>query len=175
MKLALYTLAGLGAAALIAPAASAQVYAGAGYTVFQADTGSGTADLGAVMGRVGYKMNPFFGAEGEFSVGVQDESFNVLGTDVNVGLDSEYGVFAVGWLPVPFLADLYGRVGYAHLSVDASAAGIGSISGDGDGLAYGAGLQLNGIPFTKLRIEYTRYQPDDGDVDSLGVSALLQF
>ena len=55
------------------------------------------------------------------------------------------------------------------------AGGLGTFSQDGDGLAYGAGFQLSNIPFTKLRLEYTRYQPDDAEVDSFGISALLQF
>jgi hypothetical protein len=176
MKRALLaTAATLGAAALLAPAASAQVYGGVGYTAFQADVNGENVTVGAVMGRVGYKTNPFLGVEGEFSIGVQDDDFNVLGTQVSAGLDSEYGVFATGWLPIPLVGDLFGRVGYAHLSVDADAGGLGSFSQDGEGLAYGAGFQLSSIPFTKLRVEYTRYQPDEGDVDSLSLSALLQF
>ena len=176
MKRALLaTAATLGAAALLAPAASAQVYGGVGYTAFQADVNGENVTVGAVMGRVGYKTNPFLGVEGEFSIGVQDDDFNVLGTQVSAGLDSEYGVFATGWLPIPLVGDLFGRVGYAHLSVDADAGGLGSFSQDGEGLAYGAGFQPSSIPFTKLRVEYTRYQPDEGDVDSLSLSALLQF
>ena len=176
MKRALFaTAATLGAAAFLAPAASAQIYGGVGYTAFQADVNGNDITVGAVMGRVGLKTNPFLGVEGEFSIGVQDDDFDVLGTQVSAGLDSEYGVFATGWLPIPLVGDLFGRVGYAHLSVEADAGGLGSFSQDGDGLAYGAGFQLSNIPFTKLRVEYTRYEPDDGEVDSLSLSALLQF
>lgn len=176
MKRALLaTAASFGAAAFLAPAASAQVYGGVGYSAFQADVNGEDVTVGAIMGRVGYKTNPFLGVEGEFSIGVQDDDFDVLGTTVSAGLDNEYGVFATGWLPVPLVGDLFGRVGYAHLSVEADAGGLGSFSQDGGGLAYGAGFQLSSIPFTKLRVEYTKYQPDDGDVDSLSLSALLQF
>ncbi len=168
--------AGVGAAALMAPAASAQLYAGAGYTIFQADAGSaGDLNLGTLMGRVGYKTNPFFGVEGEFSFGVQDESFDVLGTTVDIGIDNQYGVFAVGVLPVPMVGDLFARGGYASFTLDASASGIGSVAEDGSGLAYGGGVMLNFIPFTKLRLEYTRYEPEDGEFDSLGVSGLFTF
>lgn len=166
---------GLGIAALLAPAASAQVYGGVGYTAFQANVNGDDIIVGAVMGRVGFKTNPLLGVEGEFSIGVQDDNFNVLGTQVSAGLDNEYGVFATGWLPIPLVGDLFGRVGYAHLSVNADAGGLGTFSQDGDGLAYGAGFQLSNIPFTKLRVEYTKYEPDNGDVDSLSISALLQF
>ena len=46
---------------------------------------------------------------------------------------------------------------------------------DGSGLAYGAGVMLNFIPFTKLRLDYTRYEADDGEFDSLGLSGLFTF
>lgn len=167
---------GAASAGLLAPAASAQVYAGAGLTVFQADDGAGgDVNLGALMGRVGYKSNPFFGIEGEFAIGIQDESYDVLGQSVDVGLESQYGAFAVAHIPVPFVADLFGRVGYANISIDADAGPFGSASADGSGLAYGAGVMLNFIPFTKIRLEYTRYEPEDGEFDSLGVSGLLTF
>ena len=176
MKRALLaTATGFGVAAFLAPAASAQVYGGVGYTAFQADANGEDVTVGAVMGRVGVKNNPFFGVEGEFSIGIQEDDFDVLGTQVSAGLDNEYGVFAVGWLPVPLVGDFFGRVGYAHMSVEADAGGLGSFSQDGEGLAYGGGFQFSNIPFTKLRLEYTRYEPEDGEVDSLGVSALLQF
>jgi len=175
MKRSLLAATGLGVAALLAPAASAQVYGGVGYTAFQANVNGDDITVGAVMGRVGFKTNPLLGVEGEFSIGVQDDNFDVLGTQVSAGLDNEYGVFATGWLPIPLVGDLFGRVGYAHLSVNADAGGLGTFSQDGDGLAYGAGFQLSNIPFTKLRVEYTKYEPDNGDVDSLSISALLQF
>lgn len=168
-------LVGAASAVALAPAASAQVYVGAGATVFQADVQGEDVNLGAILGRAGYKTTPFFGFEGEFAFGIQDDDFNVLGQEVSVGLDSQYGVFAVGWLPVPLVGDLFARVGYADLSIEAEAAGIGTISEDGSGLAYGAGFQFSQIPFTQLRLEYTRYEPDDGEIDSLGVSALFQF
>jgi len=166
---------GIGTAALLAPVASAQVYAGAGATIFTAEAGGQDIALGAILGRAGFKTNPFFGVEGEFAIGIQDDSFDVLGQEVSVGLDSEYGVFAVGWLPIPLVGDLFGRVGYADLSIEADAGGLVSVAEDGAGLAYGAGIALSQIPFTKLRLEYTRYEPDDGEIDAFSLSALFQF
>jgi hypothetical protein len=165
----------LGAVALVAPAASAQVYAGAGATIFTADVNGQDVSLGAILGRAGFKTNTFFGVEGEFAIGIQDDNFDILGQEVSVGLDSEYGVFAVGWLPIPLVGDLFGRVGYADLSIGAGAGALGSVSEGGSGLAYGAGIALSQIPFTKLRLDYTRYEPDDGEIDAFGISALIQF
>lgn len=174
MNRVLTLAAGLAAAAIVAPAASAQIYGGVGYSSFTADAGGQDATVGALMGRLGLKSSPFFGVEGELAIGIQDDTFDVLGQEVDVSLDNSYGVYAVGWLPIPLVGDVFGRVGYADLSIEASALGT-SISDSGSGLAYGAGIQLSSIPFAKLRLEYTRYQPDDAEIDSFGVSALLQF
>jgi hypothetical protein len=174
MKRALLGLA-LGGAAMVglAPAASAQLYGGVGYTVFEAETGAGDANIGTVMGRLGYKTNVFLGFEGEVAIGVQDESFTVLGVPVDVGVDNEVGGFVVGFLPVPLVGDLFARAGYANISVEASGGGQ-NFTEDGAGLAYGGGLQFN-VAFLKLRAEYTRYEPDDGELDSWGISGILQF
>jgi hypothetical protein len=137
---------GLGAVARLAPAASAQVCAGAGATIFTADVDGEDVSLGVMLGGAGLKTTTFFGVEGEF---------------------------AIGWLPIPLDGDLFGRVGYADLSIQAG--GLGAVSEDGSGLVYGDGIALSQIPFTKLRPEDTRYAPDAGEIDAFGISALFQF
>jgi hypothetical protein len=62
----LAVVAGMGVAAALAPSAQAQIYGGVGYSTFTADVEGEDATLGAIMGRLGYKTNPFFGVEGEF-------------------------------------------------------------------------------------------------------------
>jgi hypothetical protein len=155
-----------------APSASAQIYGGAGVTVFQADVGGDDVNLGAVLGRLGWEFNPFFALEGEAAIGIADDEFDVLGTPVDVGIENEYGAFAVAKAPLGGI-DIFGRVGYASVSVEADALGA-SASEDGSGLAYGGGINFN-ILILRLRAEFTRYEVDDGDLDSLGVSALLKF
>jgi hypothetical protein len=155
-----------------APAASAQLYGGAGLTVFQTDVGGEDINLGAVMGRLGWEFNPFFALEGEAAIGIAEDEVDVLGTPVDVGVDSGFGAFAVGKIPLA-VVDLFGRVGYADVSIEGSAGGF-TASADGSGLAYGAGVNFN-VLILRMRAEYTRYEIDDGDVDSLGLSALLKF
>lgn len=101
-----------------------------------------------MLGRAGLKTNAFFDVEGEF---------------------------AIGWLPIPLVGDLFGRVGYADHSIEARAGALGAVSEDGSGLAYGAGIALGHIPVTRLRPEYTRYAPDDGKIELFGIPALFQF
>jgi outer membrane immunogenic protein len=170
-RLILLAAMALTAALAVAPA-SAQLYVGGGYTVFQADVDDDDVNLGAVMGRLGYEFLPVFAVEGEVALGVQDDDFDVLGTPVDIGIDNEVGGFVVGKLPLLGM-DLFGRVGYANFSIDADAAGA-SAAPDGSGMAYGGGVNFN-ILFLRARAEYTRYEVDDTDFDSLSVSALLKF
>ena len=156
----------------LAPSASAQLYGGAGLTVFQADFDDQDINIAAAMGRLGWEFNPFFAVEGEAAFGIAEDEVDVLGTPVDVGVDSGFGVFAVGKVPLA-VVDLFGRIGYADVTIEGSVGGL-SASEDGSGMAYGAGINFN-VLILRMRAEYTRYEIDDGDIDSLGLSALLKF
>jgi len=118
--------------------------------------------------------------EGEFAVGIDEDEYFVNGsgsfpgTGVNVGLDYEVGAFAVGRLPIPLIGDVFGRVGYANISLDASGPDRNRVRGDGSGLAYGGGVEFGLLAF-RARVEYTRYETDDDNVDSFGISGIFQF
>jgi outer membrane immunogenic protein len=171
-RTALAAATGIAVALISAPSASAQVYGGAGLTVFQTDAFGDDINIGAVMGRLGYEINPFFAVEGEVALGIMEDDVEVLGTPVDVGIDSGFGAFVVGKIPLA-VVDLFGRIGYADVNIEAEAGGL-SASEDGSGMAYGAGINFN-VLILRMRAEYTRYEIDDGDVDSLGLSALLKF
>lgn len=162
----------IASAVAFAPSASAQLYGGAGLTVFQTDFDDQDINIAAAMGRLGWEFNPFLAIEGEAAFGIAEDEVDVLGTPVDVGVDSGVGVFAVGKVPLA-VVDLFGRIGYADLTIEGSVGGL-SASEDGSGMAYGAGINFN-VLVLRMRAEYTRYEIDDGDIDSLGLSALLKF
>jgi hypothetical protein len=166
-------VAGLAAIAAGAPAASAQIYGGVGYTAFQVEQpGGDDAYIGTALARAGYKFNPFLGVEGELAVGLVDGEVDIApGVTADVGVDNEYGVFATAWLPIPLLPEVFVRGGYANMTIESDVPG-GDF--DGGGFAYGGGLQFSFL-IAKLRAEYTRYEIDEGELDSFGLSALLQF
>jgi hypothetical protein len=114
-----------------------------GYRTFEADYGPAGEDLslGAITGRAGYEFNSFVAVEGEFAVGVDDDSYmplglppSVPGFDVNVSLESEVGAFVVGRLPVPVIGDLFGRIGYANISLEAASTSPFFFGGPEDGI-----------------------------------------
>lgn len=164
----------IASAVAFAPSASAQLYGGAGLTVFQTDIDDQDINIAAAMGRLGWEFNPFFAIEGEAAFGIAEDEIDVPAPigPVDIGIDSGFGVFAVGKIPLA-VVDLFGRIGYADVSIEGSAGGF-SASEDGSGMAYGAGINFN-VLILRMRAEYTRYEIDDGDIDSLGLSALLKF
>jgi opacity protein-like surface antigen len=153
-------LAAVAAAALtMAPAANAEWYAGAGYTQFDYDGG----DVGGLTGRLGYRFNPNFAAEGEGSFGVDDDS--------NLELNHNLGAYAVAILPVAPNFDVHGRLGYQTTEVDTP---LGEV--DDDGIAYGAGATWRpGGGRFGIRADYTRLEGDDSDADAISLGGTLNF
>jgi hypothetical protein len=153
------------AAAIASPAAAQGAdpgtwYAGAGYTRYEFDG----ADVGGVTGRLGYRFTRYLGAEGEVTVGVED--------DDNAELDNAFGIYGVGTVPLTDSFDVFGRVGYQRVQVDGSGA-FADVDDDGPG--YGAGVNWRFSPNMGVRAEYTRLDADDADADTWSVSGVINF
>jgi outer membrane immunogenic protein len=173
---------GVALAALLAVAtpASAQsgrtgAYAGVGGTWFSADD----VDVTGATGRLGYRFHPNFGIEGEASFGIEGDEADFLGTPVDVDLDSQYGVYAVGFLPVTDRVELLGRVGWATIDAQGTL-GDFSAGADDDGIGVGIGAQYHVTDNFAVRGDYTRLaaeSEDDGDdgVDAFGISGIWSF
>jgi hypothetical protein len=164
MKTLLAAAAGL---ALLAgaSAASAESYASVGYSHIKADDSGVDVTLGGVTGRLGVNLNPWFGVEGEVSVGVKDDT--IAGTDVK--LKHEIGVFAVARAPLGEGFTVLGRVGYADSKFE-----VGSSSDSGGGVAYGVGAQYD-FGVNGVRADYTKYDFDGTDGDSFAISYVRKF
>lgn len=162
-----------------AGAASAQdtsdttVYGTIGYANVAAD-GDADVNLGAIQGRIGARFGKYFGVEGELATGVKDDSFDVAGTNVDVELKHEVGVFAVGNYPITDRFDIFARVGYAWAEAKAKGAGI-SDEADLDGVAYGVGGQYFFTDKDGVRLDYTRHDGKDAEADVVGVSYVRKF
>jgi hypothetical protein len=162
-----------------AGAASAQdttdttVYGTVGYANVSADDGA-DVNLGALQGRLGARFGKYFGVEGELAVGVKDDSFDVLGTNVDVDLKHEVGVFAVGNYPITDRLDVFARVGYAWAEAKAKGGGI-SDTANLDGIAYGVGGQYFFTDKDGVRLDYTRHDGNDAEADVFGVSYVRKF
>ncbi|HEX7945440.1 MAG TPA: outer membrane beta-barrel protein, partial [Phenylobacterium sp.] len=129
MKNLLIAAASLAAIAAVVPAA-AQAQAAAttntgayaNLNLGMADYGS--ADVGAIQGRLGYRFMPYLGVEGELATGFKSDTDTIGGVRVNQKLKSEAAAYAVGFLPISPDTDILARIGYGTTKVRAKALGV---------------------------------------------------
>lgn len=151
------------AQAQTAPAAG--LYGTLGY----AGQNSSGGDLGAIQGRLGYRLNPYLGVEGEVAGGVKSDHVGVApGVSEKASLDHQEAAYAVGFVPVSPKLDLLGRVGYGHQRVRYEGP-AGSFNQASDSVNYGAGVQYNLDPKNGVRADYTRQAFQHTGVDDANV------
>lgn len=164
MKILLVSAA-FGLAALAAPAFAAdgpQWYGNLGYTHHDGD-----ASLGTVDARVGALLTPHFGLEGEFGVGVNDDTVGGFKVDAK----STAGIYAIGVLPVSDKFDVFARIGYGQDRIKVQ--GLGS--SNQDGARYGVGAQYLFDGKNGVRADYTRHDNDDFDSNSWSIAYVRKF
>lgn len=151
---------------------SPEYYGSVGYGATRADG----ADVGAIQGRLGAKLTPHFGVEGEVGVGVTDDKTYVAGVPVNVELKHQAAAYAVGYLPVTPNIDLLARAGYGTTKFKASSGGV-SASESQDSWNYGVGAQYRLDEKNGLRADWTRseFTNSKADADTLAVAFVRKF
>ncbi|MBB35366.1 MAG: hypothetical protein CME88_02930 [Hirschia sp.] len=90
---------------------------GIGYEVGNSDE---IIALSTLTVRGGYDFNRFIGLEGEASVGLNDDEVIVYGNVYGAKVESQFGAYAMGKIPVHRNVDLFARAGYANLSLEES-------------------------------------------------------
>ena len=164
---------------LIAAPAMAQSFSDPQWTgsVGYTHLDSGDESLGAITGRVGAKLSPYIGVEGEASFGVKDEDVTIGGVDGTVEHEYDAALYAVGTVPVSERFELFGRVGYGTTKIKADVAGV-SASEDGESLNYGAGANYFFDGRNGVRADWTRRDFTDdqgGEIDTYGLSFVRRF
>lgn len=143
------------------------VYGALGY----ADAHSNSSDLGVIQGRLGYRIIPYAGVEGEAAFGVKKDDTDVstaLG-DINgrAELKHEFAAYGVGFLPISPNADLLARVGYgtSKVKVSVPAQTVGGVaipatsaSDDQNSWNFGVGGQYHFDGKNGVRVDYTRQE-----------------
>lgn len=127
--------------------------------------------LGSVNARVGTKITPHFGVEGEAAFGTNKDT-TALG---DYRLTSKYGVYGVGYLPVSPNVDLLGRVGVSDTDLKAPAA-AGKLE-QGTSFDYGVGAQYHFNSDYAARLDLTRseFANSKGTSDAATVSVVKKF
>jgi hypothetical protein len=148
------------------------VYGSIGYSSVQADD----IDLGAVTGRIGTRLTPFIGIEGEASIGVNDDEIDGFTPAATVELEHDLAAYVTGTVPVSPNLELFARVGYGTTSIEADVAGF-TASEDGESVNYGVGANYFFDGSNGVRGDWTRrdFQDDGGDADVWSLSYVRRF
>lgn len=137
----------------------------------------GTDNYG-IQARLGYQSSGILGAEVEGSIGISDDEDTVGATTIESGAEYSVGAFARAKLPLAKGFSIHARGGY-HLtgvSAESETAGVTTeVSDDLDGFAYGAGAEYAFSPRSAIRLDYTRYEADNIDLDAISVGYTRKF
>lgn len=145
-------------------------------------------DFGAIGGHAGYDFTPYFGVEGEVIIGVKDKSFITVGVsdddesvieteNIDVSLNSIFGVYAKANLPLGEQFNAFARVGYAVGELEASSDLDGSENEKGteEGVAFGVGATFDFTQQIYARGDYTRYDFGEADTDAFMAGVGFRF
>lgn len=162
MKNALIAAASLAAIAAVVPAAAfAQETAAPATGVYgNLNVGiadGGQADLKILQGRLGYRINPYVGVEGELATGLKSDTDTIAGVEVNTKLKHAAAGYVVGFLPVAPNTELLARVGYGTTKLRAKAAGF-SASDSAESWNFGVGAQHHFDGVNGIRADFTRQE-----------------
>jgi hypothetical protein len=111
---------------------------------------------------VGYQFNDNVALEGNYR---RLAKFSYWSADVNV---KQAGLSVIGAMPVASGVKVFGRLGYNHLSADASS-GSRSASDSTSGTLFGLGASFDVAPAVAVRAELQRPSSDSTNL-SVGVS-----
>lgn len=141
-----------------------------------------------LQGRLGYQATPIFGAEIEGSIGVINEvspfnqdlgGGNFLSGEFKDGVDYSAAAFATARIPLSHNISTHARVGYhttrSFADVDFDSNPDQKTTTTMDGIAYGAGVQMDITPVDAIRADFTRYEGDLDDNDSVSLAYLRRF
>lgn len=187
MKKHVLVLGLLAAVALPAAADGVYIFGDIGQTKFSGDTGSSDEKDNAVVVGLGYNLNSNFSFElGYHNLGGVDISETIYypgvgNIDVDGSVDaSAVQISAIAKLPLGDSFDVYGRLGYARIKVEAtanaSAQGINSSESDSaseNKAVAGVGAAYKVNEKFALRAEYIKF--GNTDISSITVGASYAF
>lgn len=175
MKTMLFATAAMATLALGANGAMAQSLSqpelygslGAGAT----ENNKTDSSLNSINGRVGAKLTPHFGVEGELAVGTNGDTVD----SGRYKLTNRKAAYAVGYLPVTPNLDLIGRVGVSDTKLK-NYSDTPAVE-DGQAFDVGVGAQYNLNSAYSIRGDLTRSEFKDGrgDSDNVNLSVVRKF
>lgn len=135
------------------------------------------ADTGAIQGRLGAKITPNFGVEGELAGGVDGDKVSTPGGPTNVKMEHQAAAYAVGFLPVTPNLDLLARAGYGTTKFSAKTPVAPQFDGSRESWNYGVGAEYKFDDKNGLRADWTKsdYTKSDLSSDTVSVGYVRRF
>lgn len=141
------------------------------------ESGFDSFDPTALVGRFGHYYNKNFSLEGRVGFGLSEDSRTYPGGTLEVEVDSLFGVYGVGHLPLNDVASVYALAGFSRGELTFRAitpTDSASASGDDSGFSYGVGAEFNIAPTASVTVEYASFL-DETDYQATGISAGVNF
>ena len=129
--------------------------------------------------RVGAQLNPYLAIEGRYGTGLSTEFTSLLG-GYDLQIDSLYGAYLKGDIPLSSSASLYGLAGYSALGLRRNFRVSSNERVTDDGASFAGGLDVSLRRNLRLNVEWGRFirvnRPTDSyqaDILSIGLAWLL--
>jgi hypothetical protein len=106
--------------------------------------------------RVGVQLSPYFAIEGRYGTGLSTEFTTLLG-GYDLQIDSLYGAYLKGNIPLSSSASLYGLAGYSALSLRRDFRGVSNERVTDDSASFAGGLDVNLRRNLRLNMEWGRF------------------
>lgn len=153
-------------------------YIGIGYSALSGDIDLTALNLGTLsfdngmLGVIaGYRFHPNFAAEVRGYGNVSDDE--ILGA--NFEIESSFSVLGKALIPIGKYVELFGTLGFAKSSAEASANGV-SVSVSDEDVQYGVGIAFNKGEQLELQVEWMRLFDDDGlEVDGFNINLVYRL
>ncbi len=154
------------------------LYYGGNFNYIDYDT-AGIADngsLGSLTGRLGVRFNEYFSSELRAGFGINDDSQEILGEDVDIDLDYMYGAYLRAGFPVTDYMYPYAIVGYTRNKVSVSVDDIGSRDEIDSDASYGVGVDFPFSDAFSINLEYMQIYDKHGiEIDGLSFGMQSTF
>jgi len=164
--------AGLGIAAT-ANAGAGDVYAGASLGNASPDTSGLDSAVGWKI-FAGYEISDILAVEGGYTSFGEMDGPTILGSSTSVE-PTGFEVAVVGNSPINSQLSVFGKVGLLAWDFQTNLGVFGSETTTGTDVFYGIGGQYEVSGNLAMRASWERYTIEDGDIDLLSVSAVMEF
>lgn len=164
------------AVALIAAPASAQSISNAYGSIGASRVSGYDTDLNAVTARIGAKLTPYIGIEGEGSFGIGDDDVDNVVLPTTAELEHDLAAYVTGTIPVSQNLELFGRVGYGTTKIKVEANGF-SASDSEESVNWGVGANYFLDGQNGVRADWTRrdFRDGAGEADVWSLSFVRKF